>query len=463
MNDGARPWRRRPGGAAVSAPLLSRRLISAVFVFCAVGASAAAAQQPTELIDRVAAIVGDRVILLSEVEEGVQQARAQGAQVPEDSAGLTALRRQYLNELINQEVMYQRARRDTTITVTDQEVNQAVEETWRQVRSQFRTDQEFRAALAQSPYGTPEEYRRFLVDQQRRSAMIQRLLQNMTQEGKLRGGTVSDDALRTAYQQMMQDPQRPRRNPTITLRQVIVAPAVRDSLRALALAQADSVRGEIERGADFATMARRWSDDGSREQGGDLGFFRRGDMVRPFEEVAFALRPGVVSPVVRTQYGYHLIWVERIQAAEIKARHILFSPDIHPDDLAAARRLADSIAVLIRNGASADSLARIHGDSSEPRTIGPVDRALLRQRLQVYDQALGENPAPGQVVGPFPVEPQTPERTRFAVIQVTDLQPQRDYTFEEAREELRSRLIRQQGINNLIGDLRRQMYIDIRL
>jgi peptidyl-prolyl cis-trans isomerase SurA len=422
-----------------------------------------AAQQPVELIDRIAAIVGDRVILLSEVEEGVQNMRASGQVIPEDSAGLTAIRRQFLNELIDQEVMYQRARRDTTITITDQEINAAVEETWRQVRSQFRTDPEFRAALAQSPYGTPEEYRRFLVDQQRRSAMIQRLLQNLGQEGKLRGGSVGDADLQRAYQQMLTDPQRPRRNPTITLRQIVVAPVVRDSLRALALAQAESVRVEIERGADFATMARRWSDDGSRESGGDLGFFRRGDMVRPFEEVAFALRPGAVSPVVRTQYGYHLIMVERIQAAEIKARHILFSPDIHADDLASARRLADSLAVLVRAGASIDSLARIHGDTSETRTIGPVDRAALRRNLPAYDAVLGETPALGQVIGPFPAEPASPERTRFVVLQVSDIQPQRDYTFEEAREEMRSRLIRQQGIRNLVNDLRRQIYVDIRL
>lgn len=439
-------------------------LVAAFLCACAAtSATPAVAQQPTELIDRIAAIVGDRVILLSEVEEGVQNMRAQGMTVPEDSAGLTNLRRQYLNELIDQEVMYQRARRDTTITITDQEINAAVEETWRQVRSQFRTDADFRAALAQSPYGTPEEYRRFLVDQQRRSAMIQRLLQNLGQEGKLRGGSVGDADLQRAYQAMLADPQRPRRNPTITLRQIVVAPVVRDSLRALALAQAESVKIEIERGADFATMARRWSDDGSREQGGDLGFFRRGDMVRPFEEVAFALRPGLVSPVVRTQYGYHLIMVERVQAAEIKARHILFSPDIHPDDLASARRLADSLAALVRGGASADSLARIHGDTSETRTIGPVDRAALRRNLPAYDAVLGETPAVGQVIGPFPSEPATPERTRFVVLQVSDIQPQRDFTFEEAREEMRSRLIRQQGIRNLVSDLRRQIYVDVRL
>lgn len=421
--------------------------------------SAQQQQQPTETVDRVAAIVGDRVILLSEVDEALQQMRAQGMPVPEDSAGLLAARREFLAQLIDDEVLFQRARQDTTITVTDQEVAQGVEEQVQQVRRQFRTEAEFRTALAGSPYGTIEEYRRFLTEQQRRSAYVTRYVQKQQQSGALRGGSVSDEDLRRNYQEMLAAPNHPRRQPSITVRQIVIAPLIRDSSRAVALAQAESVRVELERGADFATMARRFSDDGSREAGGDLGFFRRGMMVRPFEQMAFSLRPGVVSPVVTTQFGYHIIQVDRIQGAEVKARHILFSPDVLPADLAAARARADSLATLVRAGASADSLARVYGDTSEPRSLGPLDRSRLPP---VYGEALAEATV-GSVVGPVAAEPATPERTRFLVLQVADLQPERDYTFEEAKEELRTRLLRQQGIQNLVNDLRRRMYVDVRL
>ncbi len=434
-------------------------------MLCVPGAAAAQQREPlvpagVEVIDRVVAVVGERVILLSEIEEILGQMRAQGVQVPEDSARLHALRRETLDQLIDDEVLYQRARRDTAITVTDAEVTQAVEQSYQQVRRQFRTEAEFRAALAGAGYGTPDEYRRFLTDQQRRSAFIQRFIQRQQQDGKLRGGTVSEAELRRAYQQVLAQPEHDRRAPSITLQQIVVAAQPTDSARTAARAEAESVRVAIEGGADFATMARRFSDDvGTRENGGDLGFFRRGMMVRPFEEVAFRLRPNVVSPVVSTPFGYHLIWVDRIQTAEVKARHILFAPGIRPQDLAAARQRAESLAALVRRGANADSLARIYGDTSEPRSIGPADR---RNLPGVYAQALAQAQT-GDVVGPFPSDPDAPTRTRFIVVKVTDVSPEREYTFDEVREQLRGSLTRQQGIRNLVADLRRRTFVDVRM
>ncbi len=420
----------------------------------------AIAQQPIQSLDRIAAVVGERIILLSEIDEEINQRRSQGLQVPEDSAAVADLRRQVLDELIDDEVIYQRARSDTAITVSDQEVLGAVEEQVRQVRGQFRTEAEFRAALQGAGLGTPEEYRRWLTDKQRRAAYQQRLIGSLQQEGKLRAGTVSEAELRQAFDAAMQRTGGRRRPPTITFTQIVVAPRPSEEARREALRRADSVRVELERGADFATMARRFTDDiTTRESGGDLGFFRRGVMVRAFEEMAFSIRPGVVSPVVATPFGYHIILVERVLSAEVKARHILFSPAIGAPELAAARGLADSLATLVRGGASADSLARAYGDSAEPRSIGPADRT---QMDSTYAQALADA-TPGAVVGPFPLNADVPTRTRFVVVQVTDVQPERDFAFEEVRDQLRSGLLREKGIRNLISDLRRQTYIDVRL
>ncbi len=78
----------------------------------------------------------------------------------------------------------------------------------------------------------------------------------------------------------------------------------------------ESVQQRLRAGEDFAALAREFSEDpASAEQGGDLGFFKRGEMVKPFEDVAFALQPGQVSDIIRTDFGYHLIRVEEVQQA----------------------------------------------------------------------------------------------------------------------------------------------------
>ena len=86
----------------------------------------------------------------------------------------------------------------------------------------------------------------------------------------------------------------------------------------------------IKKGEDFAKLAKKYSQDpGSARKGGDLGFFSRGMMVKPFEAVAFKLKPGEVSKPVRTQYGYHLIKLEAVRnqgKEERRVRHILIKP-----------------------------------------------------------------------------------------------------------------------------------------
>jgi len=76
-----------------------------------------------------------------------------------------------------------------------------------------------------------------------------------------------------------------------------------------ALKKIKEVQKKLQSGGDFEALANEYSEGPSAKQGGDLGFFQHGQMVKPFEIAAFALQPGEVSPIVKTQYGYHLIEV----------------------------------------------------------------------------------------------------------------------------------------------------------
>ncbi|MFA6908441.1 MAG: peptidylprolyl isomerase [Patescibacteria group bacterium] len=119
--------------------------------------------------------------------------------------------------------------------------------------------------------------------------------------------------------------------------------------------QAEDILAEVKKGdSTFEDLAKKYSEDGSAESGGDLGFFGKGEMVPEFETAAFALQPGEVSEIVTTQYGYHIIKVEeRIPASEdgetaerIRARHILLKTK-SVEDIVNEKAVASSVRILM--------------------------------------------------------------------------------------------------------------------
>jgi len=437
---------------------VNARLAAAVWALAFLAAPALLpAQDRPQPIDRIVAVVGDRPILLSEVEEELLLLQSQGQQLPTDSTGRNTVRRQVLERMVDEEVLYQKARQDTTINVTDADVQNAVDEQARRVRSQFPSEAEFRTQLSAAGFGTPEEYRRWLADQQRRSAYQQRLLEKLRGEGKLRGGAVSEAELREAFAAAQAQAQR--RPATVTLRQIVVAPQPTPLARAAAYTRAESALAEVRRGADVSTVARRLSnDDVSRELGGDLGWFRRGAMVQAFDRVAFRLRPGQFSDIVATPFGYHIILVDRVQPGEVKARHILITPAVTARDLDAARVIADTVWARLRSGGDFDSLYALFADTAEEKTVGPLSRTQLPPIYAAVIEAV----SPGDITPVFALSPEDSLRTKYAVIRVDDVQPERAYTFEEVREQVRQNLQREKAVRDYVRGLRRQTYVSIR-
>lgn len=426
-----------------------------------VAASGVAAQEPQFVpVDRIAAVVGDTPIPLSRVEEELNLTLAElqrtGRPMPQDSAEVARMRRDIVDRLIDDELLLQQALKDTTVKVTEQQVQSATDAAVRQARSQFQTDLEFRRQLQQAGMGTPEEYRRFISEQVRRDLLKQQLVQRLRERQEIRSVPPTEAEVRAYYDATKA--QQPRRPATVSFRAIMVRPEPTPAAKAVARARADSVLAEIRKGADFATLARRFSDDpGSREDGGDLGWFRRGRMVAEFEQAAFRLRPGQVSDVVETPFGFHIIQVERIEPAEIKARHILFTPTITDADLARAQARADSAAQAMRGGEPIDSLLREYHDPLEQSLFEDIPPQNLPEGLRNAVQGA----LPGDVVGPVRLE--EGGRVRFVALMFEEARPEGEYTFEELHDRLRSALSEGSGVRRYVEELRKNTYIDIRL
>jgi len=406
-------------------------------------------------VDRVVAIVGDQVILHSDVLSSVNQQRAAGLQLPPDSAGQAALAREALNQLVDEEILVQKAR-ELKLEVTPDEVNRSVDDQIKRVRGQFQTEDEYKAELTTAGFGTPEEYRRTLYEQFYRRALQQKAFEELRKTAI--GRNVTDAEVTEAFARNREV--LGRQPATVTFRQVVVAPKASAEAKTRARAKADSLLVEIRRGGDFEQIARRESmDPASKSTGGDLGWNRRGAMVPEFERMMFALAPGQISPVVETAFGFHIIRVDRVQAAEVKSHHILISPVVDSSDIAAARREADTVAAKLRRGAAFDSVAARHHDPAEERGIL---QPFLRDSLPAsYTAAVGGKKA-NDVTEPFELaSPRGP--SKYAVVQLVTVSEAGQFVESEVRERIRQQLVAERATRNLLDDLRRQTYVSLRL
>src|SRR5438105_4556144 len=165
-----------------------RRHLHALPLALALCAGTAVGQQPTAAqhaaLDRIVAIVGDQPITRFDLEQRILQDAQRGVKPPVDSAGLRAYELQTLNTMVDEELLLQKAK-ELKVEVPDNELNTAVDRQVRDVKARFSTETEFRTELAKAGLGSPEEYRRMLVEQMRRDETMKRTMQKLREDHKI--------------------------------------------------------------------------------------------------------------------------------------------------------------------------------------------------------------------------------------------------------------------------------------
>lgn len=204
------------------------------------------------------------------------------------------LERQVLNELIGNELLYQESQKQG-IEVDDRSIENGFEN-W---RKQFPSDKEYKKALKK--WSTSKDEIKF---QFKRNASITTFIDNKFSDKIV----ISEKEIRDLYDS---NPQFSKQPELVRVSDILikVEPNADDFVKNDARKKIEEIKEKLKKGEGFAVLAREYSQSPSSSKGGDLNYFMRGQMGKPFEEIAFSLKRGEVSEVIETKFGYYLIKV----------------------------------------------------------------------------------------------------------------------------------------------------------
>lgn len=319
--------------------------------------------QNRQLVDGVVAVVGQTIIKNSDIEQAYAQVRLrQGIE------GAQQERCKLLESMLISKLLVHKGIVDS-VEVSDDDVEEQVDRYLKMAVQQAGGKERLRDVFHYSYDELHDQYFDVLHDR----ILSQKVEMQLTANVKITPAEVVEffnsydtDSLPEIVEQY-------------EVSEIVVQPTITEAERDRVRGELAELRERILNGDRFSMLAKLYSEDpGSASKGGELGFFGRGQMVSEFEAAAFALKPGEVSPIIETQFGFHILQLIERRGNTVNVRHILMQPKTSSDDLLRARILLDSLAQEIRQGhISFEDAAKKYSDGVSKNQGGAVTNPMM--------------------------------------------------------------------------------------
>lgn len=314
--------------------------------------------QPRQVVDGIVAVVGKTIIRHSDIEQAYTQVRLhqgiQNAQVE---------RCKLLENMLVSKMLIHKGMIDS-VEVSDDRVEKEVDRYLKAAVLQAGGKDKLREVFNYSYDELHDQYFDIIHDRM----MSQQVEYELTENVNVTPAEVSEFFAQYNADSLPEIPTQ------YEVSEIVIEPTISEAERDRVRDELNQLRERILKGENFSMLAKLYSQDpGSASKGGELGFFGRESMVAEFESAAFALKPGEVSPIVETQFGFHIIQLIERRGNTINVRHILMQPKTSSEDLLRARITLDSLAQEIRQGKiTFEDAAKRYSDGASKNQGGAV-------------------------------------------------------------------------------------------
>jgi peptidyl-prolyl cis-trans isomerase SurA len=401
-------------------------------------------------LDKIVAVVDREAIMLSDLTFTVQQVALQSRLDPNSQD----LRDRVLDGMINDKLVLAQAIEDSII-VTEEEVTERLEQQISRLTYQAGGQDQLEKVYGMS-------INRMKRDFQFRDLIRKQLLTQKIQQQRQMSLSVSRREVEEFYR--LYKDSIPMVPTEFELSHIYLEPKPDSSVLNALYAKAQQIADSIKAGGDFAAFAKQYSSDGSAENGGDLGFARRGSFVKEYEEIAFTLRENEVSKPVKTQFGYHIIQLVERRGDAVRTRHILFpvATSQANDDSAVARLTRIRAEALA--GEPFGVLARKYSEDTDSKDVGGELGKVAVDQLEPSYADFVKDATAGEISEPRKITVEN--RYGYHIILVRSVTPEHIINLDDDYRRLEQLALQFKLSNNYqqwVDDMRKNIYWEKKL